>query len=56
VEFNESAAIRNIQAVRPGLQIFKLSSKTGPGMPEYLQLLENRRSSARVVRQPEKLT
>src|SRR6202161_1350805 len=32
VEFDEEAARRNIQAVRPGMQILKVSSKTGVGM------------------------
>ena len=36
VEFDEAAAQRNIQAVRPGMEVFKLSAKTGEGMPEFL--------------------
>ena len=44
VEFDDSAANRNIQAVRPGMKVFHLSSKTGQGMPEYLAFLENQRS------------
>jgi hydrogenase nickel incorporation protein HypB len=47
VEFDESAAKRNIQAVRPGMQILKLSAKTGEGMPEFLQFLENQRMHPR---------
>src|SRR3984885_3940180 len=35
VEFDEDTARRNIQAVRPGMEVFKLSAKTGEGMPEY---------------------
>lgn len=42
VEFDEEAARANIQAVRPGMKVFKLSSKTGEGISEYLQFLENR--------------
>jgi len=43
VEFDEPAARRNIQAVRPGMEIFKLSAKTGDGMSGYLEFLERRR-------------
>jgi hydrogenase nickel incorporation protein HypB len=43
VEFDEAAARRNIQAVRPGMKVFKLSSKTGEGMAEYLEFLESGR-------------
>ncbi len=46
VEFDEVAAIRNIHAVRPGMEIFKLSSKTGEGMLELTQFLEVRRANA----------
>src|SRR5579864_3460005 len=44
VEFDESAAIANIQAVRPGMQVLKVSAKTGVGMDQYLQFLTERRS------------
>ena len=47
VEFDEAAAKRNIQAVRPGMQILKLSAKTGEGMPEFLEFLENERQRSR---------
>jgi hydrogenase nickel incorporation protein HypB len=47
VEFDEAAARRNIQAVRPGMEVFKLSAKTGEGMTEYLEFLESRRSQSR---------
>lgn len=43
VEFDEAAVRRNIQAVRPGMETFKLSAKTGDGMSEYLEFLESRR-------------
>ena len=46
VEFYEMAAIRNIQAVRPGMKIFQLSAKTGVGMPELLSYLSEIRSTA----------
>jgi hydrogenase nickel incorporation protein HypB len=47
VDFDEAAAKRNILAVRPGMQILKLSAKTGEGMAEFLEFLENRRLRAR---------
>jgi hydrogenase nickel incorporation protein HypB len=43
VEFDEAAARRNIQAVRPGMEVFKLSAKTREGLTEYLEFLEARR-------------
>ncbi len=42
VEFDSETAYRNIQAVRPGMKVFKLSAKTGEGMEEYLQFLATR--------------
>jgi hydrogenase nickel incorporation protein HypB len=48
VEFDEVAARRNIQAVRPGMEVFKLSAKTGEGMNEYLDFLQRRRTESRV--------
>ena len=46
VEFDEEAARRNIRAVRPGMEILKLSAKTGEGITEYLEYLELRRVRA----------
>jgi hydrogenase nickel incorporation protein HypB len=40
VEFDELAANANIQAVRPGMRVFKLSAKTNEGMDECLQFLK----------------
>lgn len=39
VEFDWDSAQANIQAVRPGMRVFKVSAKTGEGMAEYLQFL-----------------
>jgi hydrogenase nickel incorporation protein HypB len=47
VEFDEAAAKRNIQSVRPGMQILKLSAKTGEGMPPFVEFLEKRRLRTR---------
>jgi hydrogenase nickel incorporation protein HypB len=44
VEFDEPAAMANIQAVRPGMQVLKISAKTGAGMSQYLEFLVQRRS------------
>jgi hydrogenase nickel incorporation protein HypB len=46
VEFDEEAARRSIQAVRPGMEVFKLSAKTGDGMSDFLQFLEHRRANS----------
>src|SRR3984885_7554663 len=42
VEFDEETLRANIQAVRPGMLCFTVSSKTGAGMQEYLQFLTTR--------------
>jgi hydrogenase nickel incorporation protein HypB len=49
VEFDEAAALRNIQAVRPGMEVFKVSAKTGEGMAEYLEYLEHMRVCSRAT-------
>ncbi|MDQ6665289.1 MAG: hydrogenase nickel incorporation protein HypB [Acidobacteriota bacterium] len=43
VEFEWDTAKRNIQAVRPGLEIFKVSAKTGDGMPAWLEFVDSKR-------------
>src|SRR5271156_3289250 len=37
VEFDERAANANIQAVRPGMRVLKVSAKTNEGMDDWLQ-------------------
>ena len=49
VEFDEKLANKNIQAVRPGMMVFKVSAKTGEGMKEYLTYLEIRRANTRAA-------
>jgi hydrogenase nickel incorporation protein HypB len=49
VEFDEPTAIRNILAVRPGMEIFKVSSKTGVGMDGLLGYLRTRLAQLRKV-------
>jgi len=43
VDFDELAANANIQAVRPGMNMFKVSAKTNEGMSEFLQFLAQER-------------
>ncbi len=49
VEFDWDTAYGNIQAVRPGMQVLKLSAKTGHGMEEYLDFLTARLDELRVA-------
>jgi len=42
VEFDWEAARTSIESVRPGMQIFRLSAKTGDGMQEFLGFLSQR--------------
>jgi hydrogenase nickel incorporation protein HypB len=49
VEFDRAAAHRSIQAVRPGMQVFEVSAKTGEGMDQWLRFLESRRVAFRQV-------
>jgi hydrogenase nickel incorporation protein HypB len=42
VEFDRAAVQRNSQAVRPGMQVFELSAKTGEGIDRWLGFLESR--------------
>ncbi len=44
VEFDWTAAQRNIDSVRPGMPVMKVSAKTGAGLAEWLQFLEARRA------------
>ena len=46
-EFDWEAALRNIQAVRPGMETLRVSSKTGAGLPEYVASLEARLAELR---------
>ncbi len=39
VEFDWDTARRSIESVRPGMQIFRLSAKSGEGMDHYLDFL-----------------
>ena len=41
VEFDWTTAEANIQAVRPGMPIVRVSAKTGEGIEEWLELIES---------------
>jgi hydrogenase nickel incorporation protein HypB len=47
VEFDWDAAYNNIQAVRPGMPVFQVSSKTGMGMEKLLNFLATRLAELR---------
>ncbi|MGC2197405.1 MAG: hydrogenase accessory protein HypB, partial [Terriglobales bacterium] len=47
VEFDYATAYNNIQAVRPGMQVFQVSSKTGEGIETYLKFLAARLAALR---------
>jgi hydrogenase nickel incorporation protein HypB len=42
VEFDRAAAHASIQSVRPGMEVFEVSAKTGQGMESWLCFLESR--------------
>jgi hydrogenase nickel incorporation protein HypB len=46
-EFDLAAARHNIESVRPGMQVFEVSSKTGVGMKDVLNFLHARRARSR---------
>jgi hydrogenase nickel incorporation protein HypB len=49
VEFDEAAARANIQAVRPGMRVFTVSSKSGTGMEEFFNFLAGRSAELRTA-------
>jgi hydrogenase nickel incorporation protein HypB len=53
VEFDMAAADANIQRVRPGMPVLKISAKNGAGMSEWLQFLDAARDRASSVRRPD---
>jgi hydrogenase nickel incorporation protein HypB len=46
VGFDSAAAHRSIQSVRPGMEVFEVSTKTGEGMTPWLDSLSSRHSAA----------
>src|SRR3984885_14757350 len=53
VEFDAATANRNIQAVRRGMPILEVSTKSGAGMMEFLDFLKSRRHLARDAAVPQ---
>src|ERR1700756_621282 len=49
--FDWNAARKSIESVRPGMQIFRLSAKTGAGIDEYLSLLNRQLAEQKAVAQ-----
>jgi hydrogenase nickel incorporation protein HypB len=49
VEFNWEAARKSIESVRPGMQVFRLSAKSGTGMQAYLDFLAQRLTAERAM-------
>ena len=49
-EFDAASAHRNIEAVRPGMEIFEVSARTGEGLERWLDFLHARRETARAHR------
>jgi hydrogenase nickel incorporation protein HypB len=47
VDFDWETAYNNIQAVRPGMPVFQVSSKSGEGMEKFLSLLAMRLADLR---------
>ena len=47
VGFDADAAYRSIQSVRPGMEVFEVSAKTGTGMERWLAFLARQRTAAR---------
>ena len=41
VEFDRTAAVANIQSVRPGMRVLDVSAKTGQGMAEAVSFIES---------------
>jgi hydrogenase nickel incorporation protein HypB len=48
-DFDAAAMHRNIQSVRPGMEVFELSAKTGAGMDVMLTYLRTRRAARHPV-------
>lgn len=47
VEFDRQAAENNLQSVRPGMRVLRVSAKTGEGMDDWLGALTSRAAEAR---------
>jgi hydrogenase nickel incorporation protein HypB len=47
VDFDQAAAVRNIHAVRPGMEIALVSAKTGQGMDAWVEKITRARSASK---------
>jgi hydrogenase nickel incorporation protein HypB len=47
VEFDRHALLRNIEQVRPGLEVLEVSAKTGEGFDRWMALVRQRADAAR---------
>ncbi|HLJ48702.1 MAG TPA: hydrogenase nickel incorporation protein HypB [Bryobacteraceae bacterium] len=47
VEFDREAALANIAVVRPGMQVFEVSAKTGRGLKHWVEYLAAQRKNCR---------
>ena len=45
-EFDAAAALRNIQSVRPGMEVFEVSAKSGDGLEQWIRFLVDRAKGA----------
>ncbi len=45
-QFDRATAMKNIQSVRPGMNVMEVSSRSGKGMDDLLKFLETRRMEA----------
>ena len=48
-DFDRAVALRNIEAVRPGMRVFEVSAKTGAGMEPWLNFLVQRKAESRAA-------
>jgi len=48
-DFDRDTALANIQAVRPGLHVIETSAKTGAGMDEWIEYLNQKRNQLMVT-------
>ena len=50
--FDWAAAQCNIHAIRPGMEVLAVSTKTGHGMDTYIELLESRLGAFKIPMTP----
>ncbi len=43
-EFDRETALNNIQSVRPGMRVFEVSAKTGAGIDQWIEFLNQKRN------------